>query len=704
VKYYFNSLIFLILLLPSLVTAQEEISHIQEFTEEDGLSSTSVVIFFQDSRGIIWIGTSYGLNSYDGTTIRSFTKADNGLCHNYIHNIVEDGKGNLWILAGDYGRQNFCYSILDPITEDMYSIEEYTGQPCPFNPQNTQLYHNYKGTFLIKEILKDKKKAQFYEVQEDKIVRGMSYSYNGSLNSINPILYPSYVHKLDNENYVFISPMESHEKGFGHELYLLKNSGEVQVYRSESLSQEHIIYYLVPHYQHYYIYTKKAKNASSNPKGIPIFYYKEQDFLGSSYFNKDKGYPPFLIKNHLYSFYPDRIEKYSLSPDSTIYQQDILFENEQKMSEINFVDKGGNIWFSGTNAIKKLSFRPKNFKEYLIEKNTLNVNRPIRGITSNSTGTVFVGETLNQYINSKNISSTDLIPLPIQKKYGGSSLGLFHEGNKLWIGEERFGLSLFDLEKETHTQFGLGLIWQPYRSPGGTIWAGGGSGLFSLDTLKKDLVPFPNYGEFTALEKSSIYHFHLNEKGTWLSTSSGIYLADLEQKKILAHYNDTQKDEFYIPANNVAHLYEDKEGIFWLATKGQGLIRWNPTTGESEQLTKKNTGLSDKEGNLYFGTIDGMIEFHPRDFNHQAEDIPFIITAAHNIDQQTDSITNHTRAVLDQHSITIKPSDKATEFQFALLDYKKTKGNQYSYKIKGYRDKWIFQQEGNLRTCLKISY
>ena len=39
----------------------------------DGLSNSQINYMFQDSRGFIWIGTSYGLNRYDGYRFRHIT-------------------------------------------------------------------------------------------------------------------------------------------------------------------------------------------------------------------------------------------------------------------------------------------------------------------------------------------------------------------------------------------------------------------------------------------------------------------------------------------------------------------------------------------------------------------------------------------------------------------------------------------------------
>ena len=38
----------------------------------DGLSNSQINYIFQDSKGFIWIGTSYGLNRYDGYRFHTY--------------------------------------------------------------------------------------------------------------------------------------------------------------------------------------------------------------------------------------------------------------------------------------------------------------------------------------------------------------------------------------------------------------------------------------------------------------------------------------------------------------------------------------------------------------------------------------------------------------------------------------------------------
>lgn len=80
----------------------------------DGLSNSQINFLYQDSKGFVWIGTSYGLNRYDGYRFRTFYSDANdttSLRNNYVDMIWEDFKGNLWL------KQGMNYSLFDPVTE-----------------------------------------------------------------------------------------------------------------------------------------------------------------------------------------------------------------------------------------------------------------------------------------------------------------------------------------------------------------------------------------------------------------------------------------------------------------------------------------------------------------------------------------------------------------------------------------------------------
>ena len=68
----------------------------------DGLRSNSVMSLLADSRGYLWIGTSQGLNRYDGHEVKTrFPESGIQQLHEVFNNPVtsmeEDAEGRIWI-------------------------------------------------------------------------------------------------------------------------------------------------------------------------------------------------------------------------------------------------------------------------------------------------------------------------------------------------------------------------------------------------------------------------------------------------------------------------------------------------------------------------------------------------------------------------------------------------------------------------------
>lgn len=65
-------------------------------TTQDGLSANAVVSLVEDKAGNIWLGTQAGLSKFDGESISRYT-VKNDLDHNRISKLLIDSKGNFWV-------------------------------------------------------------------------------------------------------------------------------------------------------------------------------------------------------------------------------------------------------------------------------------------------------------------------------------------------------------------------------------------------------------------------------------------------------------------------------------------------------------------------------------------------------------------------------------------------------------------------------
>ena len=114
IKHLLTSFICLVCLTASAATAVIPDMKFRRLDARDGLSNSQINYMFQDSRGFIWIGTSYGLNRYDGYRFRTYYSNPSDtttLRNNYVDQIWEDGDGKLWL------KQGMNYSVFDPVTE-----------------------------------------------------------------------------------------------------------------------------------------------------------------------------------------------------------------------------------------------------------------------------------------------------------------------------------------------------------------------------------------------------------------------------------------------------------------------------------------------------------------------------------------------------------------------------------------------------------
>lgn len=100
----FNKWIVAIILVLAIILAQpvvaaddtnndEEISI--DYVFESGMPASTTLL--KDNDGFIWLPTQNGLVRYDAYDTLVYRTGDNSVSHDYIANIYEDSKGMLWI-------------------------------------------------------------------------------------------------------------------------------------------------------------------------------------------------------------------------------------------------------------------------------------------------------------------------------------------------------------------------------------------------------------------------------------------------------------------------------------------------------------------------------------------------------------------------------------------------------------------------------
>ena len=112
--------------------------------------------------------------------------------------------------------------------------------------------------------------------------------------------------------------------------------------------------------------------------------------------------------------------------------------------------------------------------------------------------------------------------------------------------------------------------------PDSTVLIGSTFGLYLLNPKLDSISIFNKYNKFEELKNLIINDFTEVEGLFYIQTNNGMYVLDWE-KGIIAHHN--------FIFNNLLYLYTDKEGVFWIATRGGGLLEWHPETNRIHQYT-----------------------------------------------------------------------------------------------------------------------
>lgn len=727
-------LIYFILLVPLLIFTESKAQQYTLYTSkvglEEGLSSYNVSTVTQDQRGIIWIGTDYGLNRYDGTSIKTYTQEENHLYGNVINNVSENAQQHLWLSSLHNNKQNI--TIFDPITENTYSILEYTKKKPPFNVEQTKFFLSQKTeSILFKEFDKSIENYRFFEYSKQE--------FRPIFENFKVPLMEDYIHvytcKLKEDKYCLFTVTRTE---IVDQLFILNSNGDIL--EQSTISGN---------------YTLSLFGEFDGIFSISLF-EKESGAI-KVYLNDGDNVQWYEAKTYSnktdYTILHKNQKIYVLSSDSLlVLDQDQVyrFEINNSFNKLgaSYLDKDGNIWLNDEAHLHTLYIRKQPIQLELTEQTP---NLKLRGIAQDYMGKLYTGN-IGFLVMKDSTQWQDI--MDVNKATFHNYLGMLPDEKGVWMGLEEGHLLYYDANTLSAKTFGQNIfnqriqIWQPHKTKTGNIWVGTGSGLYALDLVSKNLIPFKDKGQ--GLQSSTIYALHENKMGTWLSTSNGLYLVDLEKEQILSHYNNTQQKENFIPTNHIAHLHEDSAGYFWLATKGNGLIQWHPKTQIYQQYTQKGAGLSsnmlysvygddfdnlwmssqrglicfntqskhvqiylkedglphnefntishfqNKKGRLFFGGQNGLIHFHPEAMQTSKRNYELILTDAQIQKASTDTLVDKTATLFNNSLIHFTSTDKAIILNFALLDYYNSNNHQYSYKIKGYDEDWVYQDNSTL--------
>lgn len=642
-----NVLLFCFYALLIAVNSPGQSTHIEfdHYTTKDGLSNGYINSFLLDSEGFMWIGTSNGLDRFDGINFKSYyfdSKDSTSIPGVGVTNVVEDSQHNLWVMTTfglcvyDRKKDNFSRKS---IVVNGKKLSDYFLYTCLIdskgylwvsaanheifrfnitnNPQVSKAVIDAEMYSLSEEDVKEVYKKNVYSFAEDKEGKIWVVNFSNHLFYLDrqqnkfisqPIQYPE-VDKFSNKRKgLFID----HEGDF---FITIEDNGLLEWDRKNNK---------------FSLYQPDSN--APGPKGKVLFALAEdKDGLiwigdrnteGISIFNKKTG--TFTFCQY------DPFDPYSINTNKTncIYRDNI---GTMWVGSINGVNKycpdksKFNRYFSHSNLPDKLSFNNTLcFAEG--RNNCIWIGTDGGGLNKLDRKTGKFSSFIHDPANPHSLSSDAIISI-CEDHEGTLWMGTFH-GGLARLKDGKF--SAFLPNDSDPYSISNRNIWNVLEDSKQNLWVGTlSSGIDLLDRKTGRFYHFIHKNsDPTSLCNNSIYGFYEDSKhNLYITSNFGVSIVDLNAydfsklpvditfRKLL--HTDNKNS---LSNSNVYCVREDLEGNLWFGTLGSGLDQLDVRTGKFTNYST-NDGLPgnsitsilvDSENDLWLATDKGLAKFNPK--------------------------------------------------------------------------------------------
>ncbi len=123
----------------------------KQYTQTDGLNSSTVYCSYQDLNGLIWFGTDKGVNWFDGSKFTSFSLND-GLSDSEIFKIQNDSQQKIWLLTNN-GIPSIYYDSEFKTRRTYSGLTKFPGGSflwCQFQDKNGNQWFGTQSDGILK--------------------------------------------------------------------------------------------------------------------------------------------------------------------------------------------------------------------------------------------------------------------------------------------------------------------------------------------------------------------------------------------------------------------------------------------------------------------------------------------------------------------------------------------------------------------------
>lgn len=663
-------------------------------TVRDGLSSNTVRALIQDRKGLIWLGTSDGLDSFDGKSIVHHPFGTEG--SRYVNALFEDADDILWVGTDD--------AVFRFVNDSLHRLPGFPETAA------TGFIQDRDGSVWISSFedgvcrWRDGEITRFLE---GDIVEDLFVSKDGRLWIADPAS-PEGLYVFNPASGAFVTPGLRFDGCAPARICTISQDIDGIFWLG---TWERGLYRLDPA-------TRTVRCAVPPGKGFNHVHSLTEVSPWNFLIGSDDGLlyvNPLTGEQFLYG--NDRKDPASLS-NKFVYP--IVLDHE------------GGIWigtyYGGVNYIAPgssvFSFLSLSDLTGAAEDFTISC------LCEDPDGSLWMGSDnggLFRYDPAKG-TATRQYPARLALK---NIHALLRQGDFLWVGTYSSDLIRINVrtgqEKVYSPENGLDArsVYSLYQAPDGTLWAGTDKGVCRYDPATDRFVP-----EYSA--SNVIVDIAEDQNGVlWVATTGKGLLKRTRDGKweVLTVHNAG------LPSNDVTCLMPSEKGLYaatrnglvvlggetevhlegmdiqyltddgaqlWLTTPSS-LIRFIPDSGTVEQFGAGDgircgqflpgSGLSAREGKIYLGATDGVVSFFPGGVVENPIPPTVLITRFHALGP---GLYEDVLRAQGTDDIRISWRKRDLRFSFAALSYCAPEKVRYAYRLEGLDPHWKMLGNQNL--------
>lgn len=702
---------------------------------EKGLSQNTVNSILQDSDGFMWFGTWDGLNRYDGYEFLLYNK-EHGLSNENIRSIHQKGD-TLWIGTEE------GLSLLDLSTNNITTfLSNENDSTSLTNNWINHIYEDHNGQIWI------------------STASGLS-SYQPATNNFDQIFSRDYGNPLRSNHMNMMKQDSSYNywiaTSYGLVHYELKSQNLTRYFHiatdSNSLPDNHVSSITFDGFNRLWVGTKSGLARFDSDK--KAFYFV--DFPELQNFNQ---------KVEIMSLYADGKEGLWIGTNGRgLFYVD--FKTGKVNSHINeanksyslsdnrihciYSDYNDNIWvgtFNGLNMLNKDASKFRTYRHFPQYKNSLS-NNSVWAFIETAPGVFWIGTDAGISIFNKAENSYEFISRQpnIENTLSENLVRSLYKSRNgtIWIGTRNGGLNAYDPKTKQFTHYksdNKNPISLPHNyvtdiqeDASGNLWVATDDGFGILD---ENSGVFMRYKSGESDNGDRVYDVFLDsQKRLWMASANGLllYLPQTNSFEVFTIPEEMHKQDEML-TNKFFSITEGNDGVFWIGTRGGGLLRFDPSLETFKVFTEKDglpnnvtyKALIDRDGNIWITTNWGLSRFFPDQLNFTNYDVTdgiqsneFNLNAAliasdgeilvggmngFNAFYPDDIIVNtvpppvvitafkkfnvlQSRTLRDGDSLFLNYDDNYFAFEFAALDFTNPQKNKYRYTLENYNNAWI---------------